>query len=393
MTSLRTAVERWVDTTLDSMLKRPRMYGSTESVELQALLLLDLRAFIAHPEAEEKTPGRVFEAWLAAFGRRYPQVGASLPSGALQTLHAHDEAAQFRALTEALDEFRRALVAELAPDNPFAQHDLALAVRMQKGKRLPPASRIGAFYSLVGQVMRSVVRRGGTRGKLPREYEEAIAVFPAGGFEIVPENGIGAQIVMPFDWPQGAQTSLPSVPSPEVVVRDAFGRFVSVAAWASDDEPMQRLVQAVADAPTRTRMALDAMRLLPPMGGDIEAVEIGGRSIHRELPVSLRPQARERLLDVVAYEQKAEPFDAVGTLRMVDLDEGRLRLRAVDAAGRGGSVEVWLTGTEMTAQAATPLGGEVRVTGQRFVRATGRPFVVAKTLQGRDDDEGVDEGN
>jgi len=392
VTNLRAAVDRWIDETLDGMLKRPGMYGSPESVELQALLLLDLRAFVAHPETAERAAGGVFDAWLASFRRSHPQLTNTLPSAALGRLHAGDEAGQLRALTEALDAFRRDLVAGLTSDNPFAQHDLTLAVRMQKGKRVPPASRIGSFYSLVGQVMRSVVRRGGSRGRLPREYEDAIAVFPAGGFEIVPENGIGAQIVMPFDWPQAAQPALPGVPSPEAVVREAFGRFVSVAAWASDDEPMQRLVQAVSDGPTRTRMALDAMRLLPPVVGDIEAVEIGGRAIVRELPVSLRPQARERLLAVVAHEQKGDAFDAVGTLRMVDLDDGRLRLRT-NEAGRTSSIEVWLTGAEMTAQAATLLGVEVRVRGERFTRATGRPFVVASTLVSRELDDGTDDAN
>lgn len=390
MTHLRAAVDGWIDETLDSMLKRPRMYGSAESVELQALLLLDLRAFIARPDAMERAPGGVFDAWLASFQRRHPGFTNVLPSAALGSIHEGDEAAQFHALTEALDAFRRDLVADLAPDNPFAQHDLALAVRMQKGKRLPPAARIGSFYSLVGQVMRSVVRRGGARGKLPREYEDAIAVFPAGGFEVVPENGIGAQIVMPFDWPQSTQPALPGVPSPETVVREAFGRFVSVAAWASEEEPMQRLVQAVSDAPTRTRLALDAMRLLP--AGDIEAVEIGGRAIVRELPVSLRPQARKKLLAVVAHEQKGEPFSALGTLRMVDLDEGRLRLRSNDG-GRNNLIDVWLTDAEKTAHAATLLGVEVRLEGERFTRATGRPFVVASSLVARDVDDGADDAN
>jgi len=391
VTTLREQIERWVDATLDAMIARPRMYGSLESVELQALLLLDLRAFVARPEAESQAPGRVFDAWLSAFKRRHPSMGNAMPFATLQRLYRSDEAVQFRELTEALAEFRQRLVNELQPDNPFAQHDLALAVRMQKGKRLPPASRIGSFYSLVGQVMRSVVRRSRGRGLLSREYEDAIAVFPAGGFEVIPENGIGAQIVMPFDWPRAEQTVLPTIDTPEQFAREAFTRFVDVAAWASDDEPIQRLVQAVPDVPSRTRIALDAMRLLPPMGGDIEAVEIGGRAIHRALPVSLRPNARDRLLSVLTHDQTPTSFDGVGTLRMVDLDEGRLRLRGID--GRKDSIEVWLTGSDAVAHAATLLGRAVRVEGTRFVRSSGQVFVVAAHLNPISDDDGADDTN
>ncbi|MBI5515624.1 MAG: hypothetical protein HY909_17720 [Deltaproteobacteria bacterium] len=385
MTALRRQLERWIDETLDGITRAPMMYGGPEAIELQALLLLQLRAFVAHPNAVVPEARGVFDAWAGEVRRRHPGHGPVLLHAVLAA-GGHDEAEQAAELARQLAVFREAMVRDLQPENPFSVHDLALAVRMRKGRPLLPTARIGALYGLVGQVLRSVARQGARRGRLPRELESAITVRPAAGFEIVPENGIGAQVILPMVWPRSQQVALPGAQTADDVVREAFKRFVSVATWASEREPIERLVQAVPESAARTRMALDLMRLLPPMHGDIEAVEIGGRVIERDLPVSLHPEARERLVEVIERDLRPTPFDGTGTLRMLDLDEGRLRLRQ-EGGGTGHSLEVWLTSAEATEDAAALLGKEVRVEGKKFVRFGGSAFVVAARVEAQGDDD------
>ncbi len=392
MSTLRRQIEQWIDETLDGMLRAPRLYGRVESVELQAILLLELRAFVANPELEGQEPRRVFNHWLAHFKARYPSAGSVLLASVLEQRGgsadgSHDD------LARRLASFRESLVRELQPDNPFAIHDLALAIRIRKGGRMPSAARVGSFYGLVGQVMRSVARGGAGRGKPTRELEDAITVLPSGGLEIVPENGIGAQVVLPLRWPGSSRDSVSASATSVEFVREAFSRFVNVAEWASaEKEPIELLMQTVPDASTRTRFALDAMRLLPPAHGDIEAVELGGRAILRELPVSLRPEAQHRLLEVVTHDQQPSPFDARGILRIVDLDDGRLRLRnATDRVWE--AVDVWFAGTDSAEGAAKMLGREVRVEGTRFLRANGQTFVIASTIGLTEVDDDRDEGS
>ncbi len=382
MKPLRQQIESRIDEVLDGMLVAPEMYGPPDGVELQALLLLELRAFVARPELERAHPRRVFEAWLRHFRNRYPGANNTLLATVLLRLHPDDAERQYEDLKALLSDFRAQLVGALPQDNPFATYDLALAIRMKRGKALPAVAKVGALYGLVGQVMRSVVRRdGGGRGKLSREYEDAIAVRPAGGFEVVPENGVGAQIVMPFSWPTSAQGTLVAGDSPDDTVRRTFARFVDVAAWASDgDEPVDSLIQVVSENSVRTRMVLDAMRLLPSATGDIEAMELGGRAIQRALPVKLRAGAQQRLLGVLQHDEKSEAFNGSGTLRMVDLDEGRLRLRMTEGDRRP-SIEVWLTAGSAVEGLSAMLGHEVAIEGTRFDGLRRPPFVVATQVK------------
>jgi len=332
---LRQQIESRIDEVLDGMLVAPEMYGPPDGVELQALLLLELRAFVARPELERAHPRRVFEAWLRHFRSRYPEANNTLLATVLLRLHPDDAERQYEDLKALLSDFRAQLVGALPQDNPFATYDLALAIRMKRGKALPAVAKVGALYGLVGQVMRSVVRRdGGGRGKLSREYEDAIAVRPAGGFEVVPENGVGAQIVMPFSWPTSAQGTLVAGDSPDDTVRRTFARFVDVAAWASDgDEPVDSLIQVVSENSVRTRMVLDAMRLLPSATGDIEAMELRGAGdparASGEAPrggaatSARRPSARREVRGVQRLRDAADGRPRRGTAPAADDRRGQ----------------------------------------------------------------------
>lgn len=382
MSALRARLERWTDTVLDGIRRHPEMYGAPDAVEAQALLLLVVREIVSARDADSDPSHALLRAWRAHVQQQLGPLGSTPLAMRLATQHPDDPDAQFATLRAVLAPFVRERLGDLPHESPFVSNDLALVVRMRRQKPLPTASRVGALLGLVGQVMRSVVRPG--RGRLRRDVEDATTIRPAGSVEIVPENGIGAQIVMPLAWPQRVQTSLPEVDDVEGRVRETFARFIDVAAWAAASvDPIERLVDAVPDSALRTRMALDAVRLVPAASGAIEAIEIGGRAIGRTVPLSLRSEARARLVTVVGHETPPSPFDALGVMRMVDLDEGRLRLKL---QGGAEAVEVWLPDAEWAQSVATLLGSEVRVQGQRFARPGGRDFVLADTLERHDAD-------
>jgi hypothetical protein len=222
------------------------------------------------------------------------------------------------------------------------------------------------------------VRRSGTPGRLSQELEDAIALRPAAGFDLVPENGVGAQIIMPLVWPSAKQPHLPLVASAEEDVRADFARFLTVAEWATTEgENLGEIVGAVPERDARTRMALEALRLLPRADGNIEAVEIGGRAVQRPRPVRLRPETHARLLSVVQEGRHPSDFEREGVMRAADLDQGRFRLKFDDRSSR----VVFLQDAELTERAAAVLGRTVRVIGQEYSRPARAPFVVASSIE------------
>jgi len=73
MKELRDTIVSWVDQRMDDMLSAPRMWGSDEAVELQMLLLLELRALALRPEELTTDPRRILDAYAAYVAKTYPK--------------------------------------------------------------------------------------------------------------------------------------------------------------------------------------------------------------------------------------------------------------------------------------------------------------------------------
>jgi hypothetical protein len=54
------------------MLAAPRMWGSDEAVEMQALLLIEMRALATRPEQELANPSRILDAYNAYLAKHFP---------------------------------------------------------------------------------------------------------------------------------------------------------------------------------------------------------------------------------------------------------------------------------------------------------------------------------
>jgi hypothetical protein len=76
MTTLRDTVVRWVDQRIEAVLAAPPMWGSPEAVELQVLLLLEVRALALRPDQTLAEPRRVLDTYIAHLAQRFPQGGS-----------------------------------------------------------------------------------------------------------------------------------------------------------------------------------------------------------------------------------------------------------------------------------------------------------------------------
>jgi hypothetical protein len=75
MTARADELVSWIDERVAAILAAPPMWGSPEAVELQVLLLAELRAFIFEPEREMEAPRRVLDAYAAHLRRQFPDRG------------------------------------------------------------------------------------------------------------------------------------------------------------------------------------------------------------------------------------------------------------------------------------------------------------------------------
>lgn len=142
MSAFHDAVLRWANERLDALLAAPPMWGSNEAVEMQALLLLELRALTLRPDESDA----VFERYAAFLRRRFP--------GATPAPLCEIEGAPFEAT---LNEFRRLLDQRLLTQVP---------ARPQRGPvartALPPRSGLRDNYSrgTVANFLREKIQGG-----------------------------------------------------------------------------------------------------------------------------------------------------------------------------------------------------------------------------------------
>jgi hypothetical protein len=71
MSALHDMLIAWIDTRIENMLAAPRAWGSNEAIEMQVLLLLEMRALVLNPR-ELATPRRVFDAYATYLSKTYP---------------------------------------------------------------------------------------------------------------------------------------------------------------------------------------------------------------------------------------------------------------------------------------------------------------------------------
>ncbi|WP_438035545.1 hypothetical protein [Sorangium sp. So ce204] len=156
----------YLDRRLSTMKRAPGTWGSPESLELQALLLIELRTFLLRRRTHAKNPFEVRDAYIRFIHARFPDRPGYLLSALLPADDVQVD------LPPLLEEFRRQIVEKLLREDPFAMNELVLDLVLggRKGEgRFAAACR---YFCRFERALRAFLRTGAsgrrnTRGILP----------------------------------------------------------------------------------------------------------------------------------------------------------------------------------------------------------------------------------
>ena len=357
MKGFRATLLGWIDERLENMLATPRAWGSDEAIEMQVLVLLEMRAVVLRPEQEAETPGRLVDAYMTYLANAYPHE----PHRPLSQIVEHDHlgvglAAELR---KVVDVFSRYTLEE----NPFQHSDIAIRLTFGPGE-VPTTSAFTGYYEEFRRAARAVVRpRDKKTGRVAKGIEAATN-FALSDARVTPHNGAPAEVLLLLGMSPGQRDHLA-----EQQVRDALSGLVEMGAWAASTELVE---QAPIDDPEqRTRVAVQALRILPR--GGVAAVAIGGRLIGRSRPVELRADHQRRLVEVIGSTTTPEPFDHHDVVRGVDLDRGLVLL------GKQARLPCYVYPELLGDVAVAGIGA--RVSGQLYRPVFGKPFVLADKIE------------
>jgi hypothetical protein len=152
----------------------------------------------------------------------------------------------------------------------------------------------------------------------------------------------------------------------EETVREALGRYLTVAAWAGSDLASEELGHQIPDAELRRILLTYVKQLSPRPRGTVEVVELYGRAVPQRAPVQLTRDVHRRLdaaIDAASTEQIERH---VGEVREIDLDRCTFKLRQVEVEGTLYEVECEFE-PDLYDSAVAALDRRVEVTGVRRV--------------------------
>lgn len=351
MKGLRATILDWTNQRLNTLLQAPRMCGSDEAIEMQALLLLELKALVLQPERELANPRRVFDIYTAYLNKTYPRK----PNRPLFEIVEHDDLGLN--IAKELQRFLDAFTPTLLEENPFEHNNLAIRLRFKAG-HTPTASAVTGYYEEFRRAARSFARRpGATSGRVFKDVESATN-FELADLRLTPKNGAPAEALLLLGGGVGQQSIMAND-----LVRSTMSSMVSMVEWAGTTDGVERL--PVDDVGRRTHLALQTLRILPR--GEVAEVGLGGQLIGRARPVVFRQDYERRIIEVVGASTTPQPFDYVDEIRAFDSDRGQLilgkeRLRCYVRPDQVPKV--------------VAVGVSARVVGRLFAPIVGKSFVL-----------------
>lgn len=362
MTSLSSIVVRWVEDRIQQMLKAPPMWGSNEAVELQILLLTELRALACRPDQETQNPRRVLDLYVKYLGQRFPD---REPAPLCRLIDENDEGE----FAEVLRSFYDSMARNTLLPNPFEHSQVAIRLTFGDGLS-PTASAVTGYYEEFRRATRAASREAQSTARRDRAVER-VTDFVLEDSVVTQPNGAPGQVLLRlgtgFNQDRGAEDR----------VRGALSSVVTLAEWANTDAPVGEL--GVDDVNQRTHTAVQALRLLPRHG--VKTVTLGGTLVARSKPVDIHEGHEKRFLEVVSAESTPIPFDKTEEVRAIDLDRGVIIL------GRKERMQCFLPPEKL--QELTEVGVTARVEGQLFRPFAGRPFVIAAEVTPSESDSGA----
>ncbi|KIG16344.1 hypothetical protein DB30_04511 [Enhygromyxa salina] len=292
-----------------AMLSAPRMWGSLEAVEMQALQLFELRALMLRPELIHD-PRRVLDTYLAFLRQHFPGQ-PSLPLFGLVEGQEQSESS----FVQTLEQFNQLISKSIRAKNPFEHSELAIKLTFEAGRE-PATSAFTGYYEEFRRAARAMTRTDKSTGRVTKEIEAATD-FSLVDAVVTQLNGVNASVLLRLGMARGQANW-----EAEQRVRDGLSDILALSEWAGEGAGLAEV--PVDDPEQRTKAALQARRLLPRRG--IESVEIGGKLVARSKPIQLRAAFEARFMEIVGAETEAEDFDERDQVHTIDLDRSVILL-------------------------------------------------------------------
>jgi hypothetical protein len=354
MNTFRETVLHWANERLDALIGAPPMWGSNEAVEMQVLLLMELRALALRPQESIASPEAVFELYTTFLRQTFPERG---PAPLCEL-----EGAPFQ---QTLRSFRQLLEARIIKEDPFQHADLVIRLQYKLGHR-PTAQSFTGYCDDVRRAARAFARSADKRTGRVRKEVEAVTDFSLRDVRLSQPNGVAAEAWLLLDRGVSTQQHLFALEE----VRGALASLASTAHWLESGENVAAL--PIDDNDARVRAAVQTMRLLPRR--DVDLVELGGGLTGSPKPFTLRAAHEVRCVSILAAQSAPRHFNEADEIRGIDLDRGTLIL------GKGRRLTCYVPnlvlGTEIR-----EVGIRARVHGQLYHPPLSPPFVIAESVE------------
>lgn len=252
------ALVRYIDARLASMERSPGTWGTRESLELQALLLLELRTFVLRRRTHARNPYETRDAYMKLVRERFPETPGYLMSALLPQERAEDE------LPGLLGELRREVVGRLGPEDPFAYGALVLEVRFAASGKRAPFSAACRYFSRFQRAVRAFARVLGS-GASPSNIWLA-----APELRVLDGEG-GARVLMIVDDLAGKEAK------PEEHAGAPLRALMDVLAWVAGE--VHEPPAAIARGDGAHGLREHVRRLVPR--GRVASVRLGGTAAGR----------------------------------------------------------------------------------------------------------------
>jgi hypothetical protein len=362
MSDPRAMIVDRIDHSLDLVSKVPKMWGSPESMELQVLLLLEMRAVATRESVMRGRPSGLRDAYDSFIRKSFNDAPSMMLSSILQNMdHGPDLHVLLREFADDFDNW-------LPLDQPSETGDLVLDLEGSADAKEIPFSVICKYFEHFQSGLHALAKSA-AGGKLRDRASLAIraTAYAIPEITVVPRRGAGPVVRIQLTQPRTEQTSIYGQPDEyESSIQSAMQSAARVLRWADKRAPMGD-AKALSSTPReRMDLAFQAMKMLPPSG--IASVRVGGRLLGVDGPVEMKPVHAGQLLSIIEEEQVPIPFAEIGLVRAVDLDQNWFRIRS-EAVG----TKCWTKERkDLLDKAGAALTSHIRV------RALGKAFVVRK---------------
>lgn len=354
MTGFPDKITHWADERLDALLAAPSMWGSDEAVEMQALLLLELRVLALRPAHSEADPRTVFDRYTRYLRNLYP----SQQPAPLCELAGERFAAE-------LERFRCLLGSSIQPEDPYQHADLVLSLEF-RDQAVPSTISLTSYCDGVRRAARAFARaKDKTHGRVKREVEQ-LTDFRLDDIRVTRANGTPARATVLMERGVFDQENLFA----ETEVRDALQMIAETARWSDTDKGVSAL--NIDDTDLKTRAAVQTLRLLPRR--DVEAVSIGGRLTGAPEPFTLRTKHESRCVSILAEHSAPVAFDRSDEIRGIDLDRGTVIL------GKKDRLTCYISDLTLATE-IREVGVRARVRGRKFAPALAPSFVLVDSIE------------